>query len=114
MSSFMTLGGLTTSTSTGESLALNNSSPTYTSGSLLNDSLPSTSTLRPYQKNDSSSFSAFSARSNLNKYHLQANLNPSQPPNFPSLLNPAMMAAQIGLLNSPNTLMAMMQVKVSC
>lgn len=61
-------------------------------------------------QNDSSSFSAFSARSNLNKYHLQANLNPSQPPNFPSLLNPAMMAAQIGLLNSPNTLMAMMQV----
>lgn len=52
--------------------------------------------------------SAFSARTTSNPGQLQS---PGIPVTaFSPLLTPAMMAAQIGLLSTPNTLLSMMQV----
>uniref|UniRef100_A0A158PSB7 Dachshund 1 n=1 Tax=Brugia pahangi TaxID=6280 RepID=A0A158PSB7_BRUPA len=73
------------------------------------DTVASTGLLRPYQKSDGAIpiLSAFSARTTSNPDQLQ-------PPGIPitsfnPLLTPAMMAAQIGLLSAPNTLLSVMQ-----
>ncbi|KAL3982316.1 hypothetical protein ACH3XW_46700 [Acanthocheilonema viteae] len=85
------------------------SSPPQSSETSTVDSVASTGLLRLYQKSDSAIpvLSAFSARTT-------SNLDQLQPPGIPvtafsPLLTPAMMAAQIGLLSTPNTLLSMMQ-----
>ncbi|VDD96120.1 unnamed protein product, partial [Enterobius vermicularis] len=102
-----TLGNISTVTSsTGETLpSPTTSSPSQSSESSFLDSIVSSNVLRPFQKADCKPVqSAFSARAGLSQ------IPPAVAPSFGTLLNPAVMAAQIGLLSSPNTLLSMMQV----
>uniref|UniRef100_F1KX17 Nuclear hormone receptor family member nhr-41 n=1 Tax=Ascaris suum TaxID=6253 RepID=F1KX17_ASCSU len=103
----LTLGGIqTVGSSAGDHLhSPTISSPSHSSDSSFIDSSVSSSLLRPYQKPEDNKplQSAFTARPGLNQ--LRSVVSPS----FSPLLNPAMMAAQMGLLNSPNTLISMMQ-----
>uniref|UniRef100_A0A0N5ALG6 CSTF_C domain-containing protein n=1 Tax=Syphacia muris TaxID=451379 RepID=A0A0N5ALG6_9BILA len=101
-----TLGNISAvCSSAGETLSSpTTSSPSHNTEPSFLDSIVSGNVLRPYQKTDCKPVqSAFSARPGLNQ------VSSAVPASFGSLLNPAVMAAQIGLLSSPNTLLSMMQ-----
>uniref|UniRef100_A0A915PNJ7 Uncharacterized protein n=1 Tax=Setaria digitata TaxID=48799 RepID=A0A915PNJ7_9BILA len=108
---FQTLGGIPAQNSSNEEPlpSSTRSSPSQSSERSTVDIVTSTGLLRPYQKSDGAIpiLSAFSTRTSTNPDQLQ-------PPGIPvaafsPLLTPAMMAAQIGLLSTPNTLLSMMQ-----
>ncbi|VDK77218.1 unnamed protein product [Litomosoides sigmodontis] len=106
-----TLGGITApnSSSAEPLLSPTTSSPSRNSETSTVDTGASIGLLRPYQKSDSTIplASAFSARTTITPDQLQP---PGVPVTaFSPLLTPAMMAAQIGLLSTPNTLLSMMQ-----
>ncbi|EFO18095.1 hypothetical protein LOAG_10402, partial [Loa loa] len=106
-----TLGGISAANSSSTELLPSSatSSPSRSSETSTVDTVASTDFLRRYQKSDGAIpiLSAFSARTTSNPDQLQ-------PPGIPvtafsPLLTPTMMAAQIGLLGTPNTLLSMMQ-----
>ncbi|VDN19275.1 unnamed protein product [Gongylonema pulchrum] len=107
-----TLGGIpAVSSSSAVSLpSPTTSTPTRNSGASPTDTVASTGVLRSYQKSDHilPIPSAFSARTTNSLNQLQPSGIPVAA--FNPLLSPAMMAAQISLLNAPNTLLSMMQV----
>ncbi|VDM39355.1 unnamed protein product [Toxocara canis] len=107
MDGLQTLGGIQTVRSSARDPlhSPTTSSPLRSSDSSFIDSGVSSTLVRPYLKPEDNKplQSAFTARPGLSQLH--GVLSPS----FGPLLNPAMMAAQIGLLNSPNTLISMMQ-----
>uniref|UniRef100_A0A0R3RVY5 Fork-head domain-containing protein n=1 Tax=Elaeophora elaphi TaxID=1147741 RepID=A0A0R3RVY5_9BILA len=107
-----TLGGIpaANSSNTEPLSSPTTSSPSRSSETSTVDTVASSCLLRPYHKSDSAIPipSAFSARTINNPDQLQS---PGIPVTaFSPLLTPAMMAAQIGLLSTPNTLLSMMQV----
>ncbi|VDO54047.1 unnamed protein product [Onchocerca flexuosa] len=108
---FQTLGGIPAANSSNtESLSSpTTSSPSRSSETSTVDTVASTGLLGSYQKTDSAIpiLSALSAGTSSNPDQLQPLGIPITA--FNPLLTPAMMAAQIGLLSTPNTLLSMMQ-----
>ncbi|KAM3726066.1 Nuclear hormone receptor [Dirofilaria immitis] len=106
-----TFGGIPEANSSNTELLLSTktSPPSRSSKTSTVDTVTSASLLRPYQKSDSvtPTLSAFSTRTNSNPNKLQSRGIPVTA--FNPLLTQAMMAAQIGLLSTPNTLLSMMQ-----
>ncbi|MCP9265920.1 Nuclear hormone receptor family member nhr-41 [Dirofilaria immitis] len=110
-SPIITFGGIPEANSSNTELLLSTktSPPSRSSKTSTVDTVTSASLLRPYQKSDSvtPTLSAFSTRTNSNPNKLQSRGIPVTA--FNPLLTQAMMAAQIGLLSTPNTLLSMMQ-----
>ncbi|VDN03766.1 unnamed protein product, partial [Thelazia callipaeda] len=109
-----TLGGIpAVNSSNTESLpSPTTSSPSRSSEPTTVDSVAPVGVLGPYQKSGSTiEASAFSVRtssgSGVDRLHPSISVPIAAA--FNPLLNPALMAAQIGLLSTPNTLLSMMQ-----